>query len=110
MENKQYKSYRTEPRIHKVNVFHIETSYRFLHISCEECKLQHKCHDIQHKREICAAARNTEKLLSSLTLGHVYSFVSDEFYIRPKTHFPQELKDIFKFLRMKYVKKKYVRE
>ncbi len=111
MENEQYKkSYRKEPTFHKVHVFHLDTSYRFFHISCEECKLQHRCSATQHKREICSVAKNTEKLLLPLTCGHVYSFVSDEFYILPKTRYPQELKEIFKFLRMKYMKKKYVRE
>lgn len=109
MEKEYTKTYRTEPTFHKVNVFHIETSYRFLHISCEECKLQHKCFDTQHKREICNVARNTEKLLLPFTLGHVYSFVSDEFYVLIKQQQQEELKQILKFLRMKYMKKKYAR-
>ena len=105
MENKQHKSYRKEPTIHKVNVFHMGTLYRFLRISCETCKLEHKCHEIKHKREICTVSKNAEKLLIPFTRGRISSFMSDEFYIIAKRKEEKQLKDIFKFLRMKYVKK-----
>lgn len=105
MEKEHIKSYRTEPTVHKVNIFHLMTSYRFLHISCEDCKLQHKCHNIQHKREICTVARNTEKLLINFTWGKISGFISDDFYILVKNNEQNELKEIFKFLRMKYIKK-----
>ena len=105
MEAEHTKSYRTKPTIHKVNIFHLGTSYRFLHVSCEDCKPQHKCHNIKHKREICTVAHNTEKLLINFTRGRVASFISDDFYILAKNSEQEELKEIFKFLRMKYIKK-----
>ena len=105
MENTQHKSYRKKPTIHKVNVFHMHSLFRFLYISCENCKFEHKCHDIKHKREICSVSKNVEKLLIPFTHGRVSSFLADEFYILAKRKEEKQLKDIFKFLRMKYVKK-----
>ncbi len=105
MENEQRKSYRKKPTIHKVNVFHMHSLFRFLYISCETCKFEHRCHDTKHKREICTVSRNAEKLLIPFTHGRVSSFLADEFYILVKHKEEKQLKDIFKFLRMKYVKK-----
>lgn len=110
MENETQKSYRSEPTIHKVNVFHLYSSYRFLRITCEECKFQHRCHHIRHKREICTVAKNAENLLLRFTHAQVSSFASHEFYVIPQSKSQNELKEIFKFLKMKYVKKRYVRE
>ena len=105
MEEKRLKSYHTEPTVHRINVFHMGTFYRFLFIKCETCKLQHKCLNIKHKREICKVAQNTENLLINFTRGRISSFLSDEFYILARNSEQQELKEIFKFLKMKYVKK-----
>ena len=105
MENEKHKSYRLEPTIHKVNVFHLYSSYRFFCITCEECKFQHKCHDTKHKREICTVAKNTENLLMRFTHAQVSSFVAHEFYVLPQSKSQNELKEIFKFLKIKYMKK-----
>jgi hypothetical protein len=105
MKKKHIESCQSKPTVHRVNVFHMGTSYRFLSIKCETCKLQYKCHDIKHKREICKVSRNAENLLINFTRGRVSSFLSDDFYILARSSEQQEIKDIFKFLRMKYVKK-----
>ena len=108
MEKEYKKTYRSEPSVHKINVFHITTSYRFFHMSCEECKLQNKCHDIQHKREICMVAKQTEKFLLPFTDANVSSFASDEFYIfinRKNKKQQLQLKNILGFLTVKYMTK-----
>lgn len=108
MDNQENKSYGSKPTVHKVNVFHFHTLYRFFNISCETCKKQHKCHDIDHKREICAVAKAAEKLLVPFTIGNVSSFTSDDFYIATQENSIADsvnFKEIFKFLTMKYMKK-----
>ena len=105
MEQKQYKSYRKEPTIHRVNVFHLMSSYRLFHMSCEDCKLEYKCCGEKHKNTICVVARKMENLLTNFTRGRIASFISDDFYILAHKKEQEELKEIFKFLRMKYKKK-----
>ena len=80
-QNRFYHQYQDGSLPHKVNVFHIHTQYRFFHISCDNCKLKEKCEPIRHKREICDVATDTRELLAQHTVGHVSSFVSDDFYI-----------------------------
>ena len=99
METEHYKSYRKEPTFHKVNVFHLDTSYRFFHISCQTCKLQNKCKDVHHKREICVVSEKVENLLIDFIRGHVNGFVGNDFFILTKKDELERLKKIFKFLR-----------
>ena len=104
MENKHYKSYHMEePTVHRVNVFNLNSQYRYLFIHCERCKFYNRCLNIKHKREICLVAKKTEELLMPFTQARVSSFLSDEFYIQAKSKHTDNLKRIFKFLRMKYV-------
>ena len=106
MEQEYQKSYRTEPTIHNVNVFHLYSGFCFFHVSCPKCKFEHKCHNVKHKREICTVAQKAEKLLLSLRLAENRGFMSQDFYVVPKQRADhEELKEIFKFLRMKYIKK-----
>ena len=93
---------------HKVVVFHWNTPHVLLKISCNNCKLEHKCHDIEHKRDNCAVSKATEKLIGPFTRATVSGFVSEEFYIDGRYssfRHKENFKNIFKFLRMKYVKK-----
>lgn len=110
MEKEHIRSYRTEPTIHNVNVFHMQTSYRFFHLSCENCKLHLRCHDIKHKREICSAAKKAENILIHFTRAKISSFASDDFYVLFNKKNEQELNKILKFLQMKFMKKHYVRD
>lgn len=83
-EKKQYKSYRTGPTFHTVNVFHLYSGYRFMKISCENCILNEKCFDIKHKREICVVAHDTERYFANFIRINISSFSSDDFYIYGK--------------------------
>ena len=106
METEQYKSYLLTPSIHNVNVFHLYSGFCFFHISCTTCKLEHKCYDTKHKREICVVAQKIEKLLLPITIAKNYGFMSQDFCVVPKKKTNQEeLKETLKFLRMKYIKK-----
>ena len=108
MEQEYKKTYRTEPTVHGINVFHIITSYRFFHMSCQDCKLHNKCQNIQHKREICTVAKQTEKLLSPFIDGNVSSFMSDDFYIfidRKSKKQQTQINNIVGFLTVKYMAK-----
>ena len=104
------KSYCLGPTFHKVNVFHLDTFYRFFHISCQTCKLQNKCKDAHHKREICAASKKVENLLIDFMHGHVNGFVADDFFILTKKDEQERLKKIFKFLLMKYAIEQNVKD
>ena len=105
MANKQKKYYRTEPSCHAVNVFHKDSFYRFLNISCKSCVLQSECEQIKHKREICKVADETEKLLIDFTTGRVSSFISDDFYINSNRK-KQLLLPIFHSILNKYSKER----
>ena len=108
MGKDQYKSYTQEPTIHSVNVFLLSDLRRLFHISCENCKHEHKCHDIEHKRDNCVVSKAAEKLIGPFVRATVSGFVSEEFYIDGKySSFKdkENFKNIFKFLRMKHVKK-----
>lgn len=108
MEQEYKKSYRKEPTVHKINVFHIISSYRFFHMSCEDCKLHDKCLDTKHKMEICAVAKQTEKLLLPFMGGNVSSFIGDEFYIfidRKNKKQQTQINNIIGFLTVKYMAK-----
>ena len=108
MENKKLKSYYMEPSVHRINVFHIKTSYRYFFMTCTDCKFYEKCHDIKHKREICTVAHYTEKYLTPFIDANVSSFIGDEFYIyvntKNKKHM-QQLKNIFGYLTVKFMAK-----
>ena len=96
------------PLWHKINVFHLLTFYRFFHISCENCKFKTYCEPIKHKREICEIANKTRKLLAPYTFGHVSSFASDDFYIKPETKNniqKQEIKNLLLKIWLKYTVK-----
>ena len=110
MEQENYKSYRTDPTFHTVNVFHLYSNYRFMNISCKICKLHDKCHDIKHKREICKAAKDTERYFANFIHGNISSFSSDDFYIYGK-HKKSEIyiKQMADKILSKYVKKENVR-
>ena len=84
MEKPQYKSYRTEKTFHKVNVFHMYSTYRFMNFSCEKCKFHDVCLDIKHKREICKVAKDTERHLIDFTRANISSFSSNDFYVYGK--------------------------
>ena len=93
---------------HKVVVFHWDVPRVLLKVYCDICKYEHRCHNIEHKRDNCIVSQATEKLIGPFTRASVSGFVSEEFYIdgkyssfADKEHF----KKIFKYLRMKYVKK-----
>ncbi len=68
---------------HRVNVFHIDTSYRFFTLGCDGCKQQPNCGDEKHKSEICKLAICATRLLMSFTRGSVISFKTHDFYIGP---------------------------
>lgn len=105
MENEQRKSYMMKPTIHNVNVFHLYSGFCFFHISCTTCRHEDKCYFTKHKREICIVAQKAERLLLPFSLAKNHGFMSQDFYVVPKQKTDrEELKKIYKFLRMKYVK------
>ena len=97
--------------MHKVNIFHLYTSYRFLNISCENCKLQSQCDGISHKSEACKVVSYSDRLLSFLVRGHILSFSSDDFYVLAETpNAKQKLKRILKSIQKKYMSEQHVRQ
>ena len=110
MENEHYKYYKTDPTIHNVNIFHIYSKYRFLHLSCKNCIFEDQCHDIKHKREICVVSKDTERRISPFIRGHVSCFASDDFYICGK-HQKSEvyINKMVQIILKKYVKDQNVR-
>ena len=110
MENEKYKSYKMDETVHNVNVFHIYSKYRFLHISCKNCKLEDNCRNIKHKREICVVAKDAENRFNPFLYGHVSCFASDDFYICGK-HQKSEvyIKKMVQILLEKYSKDQNVR-
>ena len=106
MENKQFKSYRTEPTFHRVNVFHIYSTYRFLNFSCEICKFSDVCHNIKHKREICIVAQSTARYFNNFIRASVSSFSSDDFFICGK----HERSEIYIKKTVERILKKYSKE
>ena len=83
-ENNSHKYDPEDSLTHKVNVFHINTSFRFFHFSCDDCKFKTHCESVRHKSEICGIAHEARELLTNYTIGYVASFVSDDFYIKIK--------------------------
>ena len=111
MLNETVKSCNKKPVIHKINIFHLHTAYRFFTTSCLNCKLQSQCKNINHKREICMVASYAEKLLNSLTQGRVSSFRTDDFYILPQNKYKkQKLERVLKSIQKKYISSQYVKE
>ena len=84
MNKKKHKYIADDYLSHKVNVFHIDSSFRFFHISCDDCKLKTQCESISHKNKNCEIASDARKVLAGYTVGYVASFVSDDFYIKIK--------------------------
>ena len=106
MEKPQYKSYRTEPTLHRVNVFHLYSMYRFMNFSCEICKFHDDCLDIKHKREICKVAKDTERHFIDFIHANVSSFSSDDFYICGK----HEKSEVYIKKTVERILKKYQKE
>lgn len=97
--------------MHKVNIFHLYTSYRFLNISCENCKLQSQCETTVRKREYCKVGTYADKLLTHLISGHVSSFASDDFYVHASNRKEgKKLGRILKSIQKKYMLEQHVRE
>ena len=101
MGKENYKYYKMDETVHNVNVFHIYSRYRFLHISCKNCKLQDNCHNIKHKREICVVAKDAENRFNPFLYGRVSCFASDDFYLNSKSH-QRQLHSLFCRLEKKY--------
>ena len=70
---------------HKVNIFHLISLYRFFHLSCENCKLKTHCEPIKRESKECEIAKDAKKLFELHIVGHVSSFDSDDFYIKPES-------------------------
>lgn len=108
MEKEEKTSCMGKPISHKVVIFHWDLPRVLLKISCDTCKHEHRCHNLEHKRDNCIVSKATEKLIGPFVRATVSGFVSEEFYIDGKySSFKdkEQFKNIFKFLRMKYVKK-----
>ena len=101
-KDKIYKPIESLP--HKVNVFHVISSYRFFHISCDNCKLKTQCEPIQHKNKTCKIASEARELLTNYTVGYVASFASDDFYIQSDKQKPN-VRPIILYLLEKYTSK-----
>ena len=71
------------PIIHTVNVFHIRTSFRFLHITCPRCKLQSQCKKIKNKYETCVIAEKVKANFGEYVYAQNSAFRTDEFYLDP---------------------------
>ena len=110
MENGDYKSYKMDPTIHRVNIFHLYSNYNFMYLSCKVCKLRDECYNIKHKSEICELAKDTNNMLKNFIRGHICSFGSDDFYVYTK-HPEKEwqIKKAAKHLFTKYMDSEYVR-
>ena len=80
MESEFENFYEEKPTLHKVNVFHAITLYRFLHVCCETCKLQSQCESIAHKQ--CKVSKSVEKTLEPFISAKVSGFIGEEFYIK----------------------------
>ena len=109
MNNEQDTSFDTAITTHKVDIFHFCTFFRYTHISCKECKLEYKCRDETEKNQTCLVAKDAEKQLKPFTLGRVYKLNADEFYLYVKYEDDFKLKEIINSLKIKFMKKKYVR-
>ena len=101
MESEQYKSYRTEPTIHKIEVRAFDEPCTYLYVSCKICKYQEKCAKVKHKSEICVVAGKLNKIIGPISYCRVSSFLTDEFYV--KRNHTKTLKETAKFFRMKYI-------
>ncbi len=91
-----------------VNIFHIDTFYRFWHISCQNCFLGPKCAQKTRKRESCVVADDAEKNLIKFIRGHVVSFASNDFYVQTKNS-RRDILPILNHLMKKYAKDRDVR-
>lgn len=102
----------TKPRFHTINVFHINTAYRFFTVNCENCKKQSECKDTEHKSEVCKIAIDANRLLMRFVRGQVTSFRTHDFYIAPfeKHDTKQQFYVMLARLRKKFVKKSNVKE
>ena len=104
MAEKQEKTYNMNVVSHKVNVFHLKSFYHFMKIRCAFCKLNQQCKPVKHKREICAVAHDTAKILSSDVFGKNSSFAYDDFFVHPRNE-QETLKIIAK---VEKIRKKYL--
>lgn len=71
------------PIFHTVNVFHIRTSFSFLHITCPRCKMQSQCKKMNDKNEDCIVAEKVKTIFRKYVYGQNSSFGIDEFYLDP---------------------------
>ena len=112
LDEEEKNSCETKPRVHRINVFHIDTSYMFFTVNCENCKKQSECKNEKHKSDTCKIAICADKLLMRFVQGKVISFRTHDFYIRAlkKRDTKQQFYVMLARLRKKFVIKPNVKE
>lgn len=84
MTEKKDKNFQDKyPIIHTVNVFHIRTSFCFLHITCPRCKIQSQCKKLKNKHETCVVAEKVKSIFGGYVYAQNSAFWADEFYLDP---------------------------